>query len=370
MKYSLQLGNISGIRISVHWTFLILIVWVVYRSIRSGATGIEVAWSVGYVLTIFFCVVLHELGHAFAAKRYNIKTRDITLLPIGGIARLESIPEKPKEELVVAIAGPLVNIAIVALLFPFVSLFFDLAEIQTLEHIGPANFLPLVMTINLWLALFNLIPAFPMDGGRILRALLGFRLDHAHATRIAASIGQLLAIAFVFFGFMYQPMLIFIGLFIFLGAQAEAAHSQHKLLLKGFFVRDVVMHEIPTMDEGMTVAEAASRLLDSQNRNFLVVRNGQPVGTLSRDNIIRALGEQGDRVTLTGIKDGDLMRFPASMPLEQAWTRLQNEKKPLALVEENNELLGVVDYENMAEFVLIRTARSNQDPPITSEQAV
>lgn len=301
MKQSLRLGHISGIRLSVHWTFLILIAWIVIANLRKGLEANEILWSVGFVLTIFACVILHELGHALAAKRYNIKTRDIVILPIGGVAQLESIPEKPKEELVVALAGPLVNILIVVMLYPFVSLSSDIGELETVTAIGPSNFLVALMSINLWLALFNLIPAFPMDGGRVLRALLGFRYSHAKATRVAASVGQILAIVFVFFGFTYNPFLIFIGLFVFLGAQSEAVYAQHKFLLKGFTVKDVLMQEIPVIDERATIRDAVSKLLNGQNRNFVVMRDGKPVGTLSRDGIIQALGERGEQVPVAEV---------------------------------------------------------------------
>jgi Zn-dependent protease/predicted transcriptional regulator len=357
MKYSLYLGRISGIRISVHWTFLLLIIWIVYSNIRSGLNFTEIVWSVGFVLVIFLCVILHELGHALAAQRYHIKTRDITILPIGGVAQLESMPEKPREELVVALAGPLVNVIIAGILFPFVSVSGRLAEFESLETIGSGNFLPALMSINLWLAVFNLIPAFPMDGGRVLRALLGFRLPHPKATRIAASIGQVLAIGFVFLGFIFpQPFLVFIGFFIFIGAQQEAVYSRSKFMLQGYTVGDVLMDEIPFIDKNASVREAATRLLHSQNKNFVVTSEGRPVGTLTRNEIIRALGERGENITVDEIKDVNMLVLSRTMPLEQAWNLMRQQRKPLMLVMSGGQLEGVVDEENVAEFVLVRTA--------------
>lgn len=360
MKYSLYLGKVAGIRISVHWTFLLLIFWIVFVNMRSGSTFNESLWSVTFVLTLFVCVILHELGHALTAKRFHIKTREISILPIGGVAQLESIPEKPREELLVALAGPAVNIVIAGLLYPFVSLTQDVGELQTLSRIGPGNFLLALMSVNLWLALFNLIPAFPMDGGRVLRALLGFRLGHAQATKIAAAIGQVLAMVFVFIGFFYNPFLVFIGLFIFLGAQAEAAYAQSKFMLKGFTVNDVVMHDIPVIDGNASIAEAVRTLLNSQNRNFVVNHMGKTVGTLSRDQIIRALGEHGEHISVNNIKDGEMVILSPDMPLEEAWHRMQRERKPLMLVMSNGDLTGVVDEENLAEFILVQTAANNR----------
>lgn len=356
MKYSLYLGKIAGIKISVHWTFLILIFWIVFANMRSGLNFSEIVWSVTFVLTIFVCVILHELGHALTARRFKIKTREISILPIGGVAQLESIPEKPKEELLVALAGPAVNILIAGILYPFVSLNADSTDLNNLSRIGPNNFMLALMSINLWLALFNLIPAFPMDGGRVLRALLAFKLSHAQATRVAASIGQVLAMVFVFFGFFYNPFLIFIGFFIFLGAQAEASYAQSKFLLQGFTVRDVLMHQVAFIDSDASVSDAAAKLLDSQNKNFVVNRLGKPVGTLSRDQIIKALGEQGGHITVDRVKDDDMVILSPGMPLEEAWHTLQREKKPLMLVMSDGNLAGVVDEENLAEFILIQTA--------------
>lgn len=356
MKYSLYLGKIAGIKISVHWTFLILILWIVVSNMRSGLGFGEILWSVSFVLAIFVCVILHELGHSLTAQRFNIKTREISILPIGGVAQLESIPEKPKEELLVALAGPAVNVLIAGVLYPFVTFGKDIGDLDELSRIGPENFFVALMNINLWLALFNLIPAFPMDGGRVLRALLGFRLNHAKATAIAASVGQVLAMVFVFLGFFYNPFLIFIGFFIFLGAQSEAVYARSKFMLQGFTVNDVLMHELPSIDVHATIREAAAKLLDSQNKNFVVSDSGKPVGTLSRDQIIKALGERGDRISVNEVKDEHLIILTPEMPLEEAWQIMQQEKKPLMLVMSNGDLTGVVDQENMAEFILIQTA--------------
>jgi len=360
MKYSLYLGKVSGIRISVHWTFLILIFWIIFANMQSGLTFGEIVWSLVFVLSIFVCVILHELGHALTAQRFKIKTREISILPIGGVAQLESIPEKPREELLVALAGPAVNILIAAILYPLVTFGQVVDDLSNVSRIGPENFLPALMKINLWLALFNLIPAFPMDGGRVLRALLAFKLSHEKATRIAASVGQMLAMVFVFFGFFSNPFLIFIGLFIFLGAQAEAAYGQSRFMLKGFTVNDVLMHDVPYIDGESSIKDAAARLLDSQNRNFVVNHLGKPVGTLSRDQIIRALGEQGGNGSVNRIKDEDMVILSPETPLEDAWHQLQRQRKPLMLVMSGGALAGVVDEENLAEFILIQAAAKKQ----------
>src|SRR5947209_2165421 len=206
MRWSLKLGQIKGIKIYMHWTFLILVGWIFMVYLGQGQ-GIALALrGVGFILTVFGCVVLHELGHAVTAQRYHIRTRDITLLPIGGVARLERMPREPRQELWVALAGPAVNVIIAAVLGAILWLKGAFASVATIWRVS-GSFLNQLMYVNLFLVAFNLIPAFPMDGGRVLRALLATRLDYARATEIAARVGQGLAIVFGFLGFFGFPML-------------------------------------------------------------------------------------------------------------------------------------------------------------------
>jgi len=230
MRWSLKLGTISGIRLYLHWSFLILLGLVFFYDL--GGVGLTAAAQrLFFVLSLFACIVLHELGHALAARKYGIPTRDITLLPIGGVARLERMPREPKQELWVAIAGPLVNVAIAITLF---ALLVAIRLSKSTFLASQDSFITLLMRINLFLIAFNLLPAFPMDGGRVLRALLAQRLEYVRATRIAARIGQVMAVFFVLAG-LYSiifasthpnahpsPMLALIGVFIFFGARNEA----------------------------------------------------------------------------------------------------------------------------------------------------
>jgi Zn-dependent protease/predicted transcriptional regulator len=313
-------------------------------------------WSVLLVLAVFVCVVLHELGHALAAKKFKINTTSITLLPIGGLAQMEQIPEKPKEELIIAFAGPAVNLVIVALLYPIadISSFAAVDELDSKVEAG--NFLAVLMVVNIWLAIFNLIPAFPMDGGRVFRALLSFKLGHVRATQIAASVGQVLGICFIFFGFFYNPFLTFIGIFIYLGAGSESVYTQTKSMLQGFTVKDVVMHEVPVIDKNASLEEAVYQLLNSQNKNFVVTDAGKPVGTLNRDQIIKALQERNDNILVDQIKDDALAYFPAEAPLDKVWREMQKQKQHVVLVADNGRLEGIVDDENLAEFILIHSS--------------
>ena len=222
MSWSWRIGRIAGIEVYLHATFLLLLAWEALRHFRAHGDPAEAVGGVVFVLVLFGIVVLHELGHALAARRYGIRTRDITLLPIGGVARLERVPGDPGQELVVALAGPAVNVVLAAALYIAMALGRGPSPFGEALGVG-GGFLDRLFWVNVSLALFNLLPAFPMDGGRVLRAALALRLDHVRATRVAASVGQGMAILFGILGLVYDPFLIFIALFVWLGAAEEAA---------------------------------------------------------------------------------------------------------------------------------------------------
>jgi Zn-dependent protease len=361
MKGSIRLGRVAGIGIYLHWTFAILILFIVFSNYRKGYDAAQIIWAVVFVLSIFVTVLLHEMGHALAAKRYHIKTRDITLLPIGGLARLEKLPEKPSEELVVALAGPAVNVAL-AIITGLVIRFPETSEMNDLLSggVNAGNFLFNFFVVNLWLAIFNLIPAFPMDGGRVLRALLSMKMQRHVATRIAARIGQLLAIGFVFAGFFINPFLVFIGLFIFLGAQAEADYTQAQSVLKGYRVGDAIMRQYQSIEAGETLRAAVNLLLNGQYKNFLVIDNGVPVGTLSREELIKGLAEAGESAVVAGVMNRNLVHLDANAPLETAYMKGRQEKSDLMLVNENGTFAGTLDTDNILEFIMVRSVLARQ----------
>jgi Zn-dependent protease len=225
MGWSWRIGRIAGIDIHVHYTFLLLLAWVgVQHYAAHGDLG-ETMSGLAFIVTLFGIVVLHELGHALTARRFGIRTRNIILLPIGGVAQLERMPEEPRQELLVALAGPAVNMVLAAGLYVILALGQGLSPVGDSLRIG-GRFLEQLFWVNVSLAFFNLIPAFPMDGGRVLRALLALRMDRVRATAVAARIGQGIALLLVFLGFFYNPMLILIGLFVWFGAAEESSMVQ------------------------------------------------------------------------------------------------------------------------------------------------
>ena len=362
MKGTLQLGKIAGIGLFIHWTFSLLILFIVYINQKAGQNATQILWSVLFILCIFITVLMHELGHALTAKKYNIKTIDITLLPIGGLARLERLPEKPSEELVVALAGPLVNIALALITSLFISLPNTSEQMvsQLSNGVNSNNFFLNFFLVNIVLAIFNLIPAFPMDGGRVLRALLSYKLERHVATKIAARIGQILAIGFIFLGFFSNPFLIFIGLFVFMGAQIESEYTESKHLLKGFKVRDVLMKHYQIIGVNETLETAVAMLLDSPYKNFLVTQENLPVGTLNRDQIIEALSKKEEETQLSSIMDSNLILLQADSFLEDIFELVYKNKSTLMLVMEDDQLIGTLDTENLLEFILIKEVKAKR----------
>jgi len=225
MSWSWRIGRIAGIDVYVHATFLLLLAWEALRHYQAHGDPAEALAGLVFVLVLFGIVVLHELGHALAARSYGIRTRDITLLPIGGVARLERVPREPGQELVVALAGPAVNVVLAAGIYLGLALGRGPSPYGESLRVG-GGFLDRLFWVNVSLAVFNLLPAFPMDGGRVLRAVLALRLDYVRATRVAASVGQGLAFLFGILGLIYDPFLIFIALFVWLGAAEEASKVQ------------------------------------------------------------------------------------------------------------------------------------------------
>ena len=270
MKWSFHLARIAGIDVRIHATFLLLLAWfgVVYYAEGGYAALFS---GLTFLILLFVCVVLHEFGHALAARAYGINTPDITLLPIGGVARLERMPDKPWQELVVALAGPAVNVVIAFGLYAVIGRLFGLGDLLQLAE-GTGNVLTQLLSINVILVVFNLLPAFPMDGGRVLRALLAMKMKHARATQIAAVVGQVVAVIFGLFGFFGgNPFLLFIAVFVFFGARAEASFAVYKEHADETRVASIMQPMGPVLSPGMNVAEASGLAMGGSSAVLPVV---------------------------------------------------------------------------------------------------
>jgi Zn-dependent protease len=351
LAWSFAIGTVRGTVIRIHVTFLLLLAWIGAMHAMQGGPAEAVA-GVVFVAIVFGCVLLHELGHAAAARRYGIATPDITLLPIGGLARLESIPEEPWREIFVAVAGPAVNVGICILIALLLGGVPSPEEGLTVED-PTAGFLPRLFWVNAFLVLFNLLPAFPMDGGRVLRAVLAMRMGHAAATEAAARVGQGIAILLGFAGLFGAPLLIFIALFVYLGAAGEAAEAGFRAATRGLSAADAMETRFEALPPTADVGAAAEALLRSPQQDFPVVDGaGRLMGLLTRDAIIHALRSEG---AATPVADAmsPVPRVAPGAPLNEAVRGLSG--APAVAVEDaSGRLLGLLTAANVADLVALR----------------
>jgi len=308
-----------------------------------------------FVAVLFTIVVLHELGHALAARHFGIRTRDITLLPIGGVARLEHMPEDPKQELVVSIAGPAVNAVLALAGF---GVLFSMAGVSALTPLPIFGMKPMVefVWINVVLAVFNLIPAFPMDGGRVLRALLALRMDYLRATSIAASIGQGIALVLGFIGLFINPFLLFIALFVWIGAAEESSAVQMRSALSGIPVSRAMITEYHTLNPDDPLAKAIDYIMAGFQHDFPVVEGDRVVGVMPYKTLMKALAEQG-----ADARVGNCMEtvFPTASPgemLHTVFARMNEDQYRFLPVTREGILLGILTPENLTEFLMINSA--------------
>ena len=299
-----------------------------------------------------------SLGHALTARRFGIRTRDIVLLPIGGVARLESMPEEPNQELLVALAGPAVNVVIGAALF---ALLVTLGRTPTWSQAASINwtgrdFLTGLMAVNVWLVLFNLIPAFPMDGGRVLRALLAKRMGYTEATQSAAHVGQAIAFVFGFLGLFLDPFLLFIALFVWMGASGEAGMVQMRSSLGGIPVQTVMYRDIRTLLPDDTLATAVDHILAGWQQDFPVVYGKHVLGVLTREDLLRTIVEGGTDKLVRDAMRRDFQKLDSHDMLEQAVKVLQGCRCRSLPVEHDGELVGMLTLENVGEFMMIHSA--------------
>jgi stage IV sporulation protein FB len=371
MSWSVNIGSIAGTAVRIHITFLLFLVWIFGAGYVSG--GVEAAWNgLIFLLLLFVCVLAHEFGHIFTARAFGVATPDVTLLPIGGVARLERIPEKPFEEFLIAIAGPLVNVAIAFALVALSGARFDAAHLATVESAKIA-LVDRLAAVNLFLALFNMIPAFPMDGGRVLRALLSIRLGHLRATEIAATVGQWFAFALGFLGLFGNPLLIFIAIFVYLAAASEAQLVTLRAMSRGVPVGAAMMTQFATLSPDAHIEEAIETLLRTSQSEFPVIDAARkPVGLLSRHDLIRALKQHGPNARVAEAMSTNIPTVDKRRCLDEAFRILQEKSAPaVGIVDADGRLVGLLTSETVGEMLMVREAmpegfrfRPTSPPPL------
>ncbi len=366
MSWSLPLGSVAGIALRVHFTFFFLLIWIgALLWINSGAAA--AADGIAFIIVLFACVVLHELGHALTARRYGIKTKDITLLPIGGVASLDRMPTEPGKEIMVALAGPAVNVVIALVLFLIVGANVQPARIEDFGS-GLENFLGRLATVNVVLAVFNLLPAFPMDGGRVLRAVLSTTMPRTKATRIAAMMGKALAFAFALLGLLVgNPLLILIGIFIYFAADSEAYGATLRDFARGLSVEQAMISRFESLRSDATLDDAARLLLETTQQEFPVLAGGATrdlSGFVTRTSLIDRLKIEPGTAPLNGAIIGEIPSVPKDASLLSVVDLLQTGRTPaVAVTGADDGLLGYVTMENLAEFFMIREAGDRPRAP-------
>jgi Zn-dependent protease/predicted transcriptional regulator len=358
VKTSFRIARIAGIDINVHVTFgLIVLLGAIDWGSRFGARG--ALFGALLMIVLFACVVLHELGHALAARVFGIGVRDITLLPIGGVSRLERNPDSPLHELVIAAAGPAVSLAIAAVLWGVTGAASSLGQLDPatiLKNLTPGSGTALLwlFVANAFLALFNLIPAFPMDGGRMLRAILALSMGFGPATRVAAAIGQFLAMLLGLAGLLSGNFLLaLVALFIFMGASQERAEERARIVLGTTHVGDAYNKNAITLAPGTAVSQVVDHILTSYQPDFAVMQGTKLLGVVSREDILKSLAKEPGDVYVTGIMNRDPVRVEADMPLDDVRRHLAERGQRLAAVYRGESFLGLVSAEDIAEALLV-----------------
>ena len=357
MRWSLRLGAYRGIDVHVHVTFFLLLAfWAVSGFSATGSLA-AAATSVLFIVAVFGCVLLHEFGHALTAARYGIPTRDIVLYPIGGVARLERMPRKPVQELWVALAGPAVNVAIAIVLFLWLRLSGTLVPISAIGAVqGP--FLERLMVINIFLVLFNLLPAFPMDGGRVLRALLAMRLPYARATRIAARTGQGLALLFGVAALVTgSPMLVLIAVFVWMAAAQENRVVQVQHAVGAVPLQHLLRTDVRVLTDDMPLMTAVRASLDGTQRDFPVVSEGRLLGVLWHEDLLRGLQDGGTEAPVSHFTDTGVGQAHLGERVEAVMQRLgSGGSRLMPVTDPLGRLVGVLTPDSVSRFLGVQAA--------------
>ncbi|MDJ0826681.1 MAG: site-2 protease family protein [Rhodobacter sp.] len=357
MTWSFPIGRILGSEVRVHATFFLLLLWIGLAAYLDGGTAAALE-NLIFICALFACVVAHEFGHALMARRYGIKTPDITLLPIGGLARLERMPERPGQEIAVALAGPAVNVVIWVLLTLLFGAQAQMDDLATIEDPG-LGLLARLAVVNLFLAVFNLIPAFPMDGGRVFRALLSMPLGRVRATRVAARAGQVLAFGFGLLGLTTgNPILLLIAIFIFIAAAAESSDVAMREAVRGVAAQAAMITEFEALAPEDTAQAASNSLLRTTQSEFPVLdAHGRPLGVLTRADIFKAATEGATGGLVGDMMHAALPQVALGAPLEKALRALYQDRAPaVAVTGPTGAMIGYITRENLGEFLVLSAA--------------
>lgn len=359
MSWSISIGSVNGTAIRLHFTFILFLVWMGASLYLQGGVPAAVS-GITFIVLLFLCVVLHEFGHILAARHFGIHTPEVVLLPIGGVSRLERIPERPREELIMALAGPAVTLAIAVALITALGGLPDPRDI--LAATSGRTLLAQLAYANLVLLVFNLVPAFPMDGGRVLRALLSARLGHVRGTRIAATTGQILAIIFGIIGLVAGDIvLVLVAFFVYLAAGAEAGLAQMRVVTSGIPAREAMVTAFESLPGRAPIVDAAEALLRTSQQEFPVLDDeGRFQGILTRAGIVKALDELGGQTPVAQAMQADIPVISQWDHLDGVFDLLRDGTPAVAVTGSDGRLVGLITWENLLERLLLSQARTRR----------
>jgi Zn-dependent protease/predicted transcriptional regulator len=355
VKGSFSIGRVLGVDIRLHWTFFLLAAWFAWWG-REGESWQASLWALALLAGLFGCVILHELGHSLVAIRFGAQVHAITLLPIGGVALMKRIPERPLHEFLVAIAGPSVNVA----------LFLGLALLRggfpswtgpALPSGGWGDWLDTIMRANVVMAVFNLVPAFPMDGGRVLRSALGWKMPRERATRWAAIVGQVLAVGFMVLGLFVNPVLALIGVFVFFGAGREEQITRVRAALQDVRIRDAMVMDSVVLHPDEPLSRCLDLAVHRKQEDFAVEADGRLVGILVRKDWVRAIRARGAATPIGEVVRRHFLALHPDAPLTRVYEELGRMQQNLFPVIENGQLVGLLTAADVERFLALREIR-------------
>jgi len=362
MKGSIKLFEIKGVTILVHFTFLFLIGWAVIVNIYSGIRLDQMLWTLLFLAAILTSLLLHEVGHALVAAQYGINAKWIKLYPVGGIASIDKLPGNPGQELSISLAGPFTSALLGSILILFSGLTFSLNELRSYSGIiDSSNFIYSLGVVNMAIAIINLIPAFPLDGGRILRALFGLRFNYIRATAIVGHTGRIVAFLLIISGLLsYNFLVSLLGLFILAFASDEASYFNISQLVKGIVARDVIMYDYNHMEAAMTINEAANLLAQNHSRYFIVMDGSLPVGIVNRLEIVKAVAEMKYTNAVSDVMKENTLVFDAAKPISGVLDELSGHEGKVYPVVEGDQFIGVISFQNIIEHLILLKSKTRE----------
>jgi Zn-dependent protease/predicted transcriptional regulator len=358
MRWSVSIGRIFGINFRIHITFFLLLFFI-FTSVLNEHGLANAVLATLFICAVFVCVLIHEVGHSLIGRHFGKEATSITLLPIGGVATMVEIPEKPAQEIVMSLVGPFINVVIAGILYLFVGHWTGIAA-PNLYPGSVREFFAELIGVNIMLAIFNLIPAFPMDGGRVLRGILAMKMDYVRATSAAVLIGQGLATIFIFFGLFFNWWLALIGVFLYMGAGSEKQH----VLLRSFLHQVPVSEAMVTDFRSVHPDEALSGVLERFHHgcqeDFPVISEAGLEGILTRDRILASIHDKGLSVRVSDVMDRSFASVDPNMPLDEVYKKLLASRKTAVAVVEKGEIKGMVCLDGISRYFMFKTALSGK----------